>query len=401
MDRNLVFVKGSHWKASRSCMSQFFSNAKLKTVMPSVHDAMRQLLEVLGEHVDRGVEVDINTYCERFTFDVISKAAFSIDTGVQRNPNHPMFLACLATFPNFMRGFFYRMGQSFYHWPWVIKSLQKLIDLLYHNPLAASTLESLKIMNFRYENPQGNITDMAQLLLDEALGKKEGAPKKEGIPAPVTQEKMIEVATNAMDIFLGGYDTSRLTLTSWFFLMGKHPDVQEKMRKEILEAYKNEGEFLSIKTLQSLQYTNQVINETLRMFPPVVTFTTRRADQDHRCGKYLIKKGTSVMVPTYQLHHDPELWTDPEKFDPDRFSPENKHLINPVAYQPFGYGVRMCVGMRLALLELASVTSQTLRRFRIELGSTQKRDLELYTYAFLAAPKEKVWIRLHRLNGVK
>ncbi|KAK8788083.1 hypothetical protein V5799_022140 [Amblyomma americanum] len=81
------------------------------------------------------------------------------------------------------------------------------------------------------------------------------------------------------------------------------------------------------------------------------------------------------------------------------FSPENLDLINQTAYQPFGIGPRICVGQRLALLELASVTTQVLRHFRITLGPSQKRDLELDTYSFLAVPKEEVRIKLHRLNS--
>ncbi|KAL1481610.1 hypothetical protein MTO96_034347 [Rhipicephalus appendiculatus] len=152
--------------------------------------------------------------------------------------------------------------------------------------------------------------------------------------------------------------------------MGKHPDVQEKMRQEVLEAFKKEEDELSIQTLTGLTYTNQVLSETLRMYPPIMSFTTRCAGEDYRCGKYLIKKGTSVMVPTYQLHHDPQYWTDPETFDPDRFSPENKDLIKPAVYQPFG-------------------------------PRHSHPDLELITYAFLLAPKEEVWIQLHKLDDVK
>nr|XP_054919981.1 cytochrome P450 3A6-like [Dermacentor andersoni] len=124
---------------------------------------------------------------------------------------------------------------------------------------------------------------------------------------------------------------------------------------------------------------------------------SRCADEDHRCGKYLIKKGTSVVVPTYHLHHDPRHWEEPEKFKPERFSPENKHLINSTAYHPFGLGPRMCVGSRLALLELASVTSQVLRQFKITLAPRQNPDLELTTYSFLGVPKESVKIYVQRL----
>ncbi|KAH7948706.1 hypothetical protein HPB49_001125 [Dermacentor silvarum] len=83
-----------------------------------------------------------------------------------------------------------------------------------------------------------------------------------------------------------------------------------------------------------------------------------------------------------------------------QFSPENKDRINPTVYQPFGLGPRICIGQRLALLELASATTQVLRHYRIELGASQK-DLELDTYSYLLVPKDDVQIRLHRLNNKK
>ncbi|KAL3258321.1 hypothetical protein MRX96_016709 [Rhipicephalus microplus] len=82
----MIFAKGSLWKISRNCMSQFFTSSKLKAVMPSLLHAQQQFIDILGEHSDSEVDVDINSLCERFTFDVIAKAAFGIDTDVQRNP---------------------------------------------------------------------------------------------------------------------------------------------------------------------------------------------------------------------------------------------------------------------------------------------------------------------------
>lgn len=403
--RNFVLVGGHQWKTTRTCMQQFFTTAKLKVVMPALHDAQREFVNILGECADSGAEVDIGERCERLTFDVISKSAFNLDTRVQRSSENPLFQKALQCFPGIMSGFMYSLSLNLYHWTWAYKIFHKLFGCFFTNPLSEMTKYAAELIKFRHQNPQVDVPDMAQLLLDDALGKNNAETTKkeaqQAIPVSLSQEKLYELATNCMDVFLGGYDTTRLALTFWFYLMGKHPDVQEKMRTEVLEAFKKEEDELSVQTLMGLTYTNQVLSETLRMYPPIITFTTRCADEDYRYGKYLIKKGTSVMVPTYQLHRDPQFWTDPETFDPDRFSPENKHLIKPGVYQPFGLGVRICVGQRLALLEMASVTSQVLRRFRITHGPSQKPDMELFTYAFLLAPKKTVWIQLHKLDGVK
>ncbi|KAH7949642.1 hypothetical protein HPB49_013170 [Dermacentor silvarum] len=108
----IILSKGPTWKSSRNCMSQFFTSSKLRAVMPSLLHAQQQFIDVLGEHADRGVEVDINSLCERFTFDVIGKAAYGIDTNVQRNPEYPLFKDALAVLPNVNSGLLYHLARE-------------------------------------------------------------------------------------------------------------------------------------------------------------------------------------------------------------------------------------------------------------------------------------------------
>ncbi|KAL3196656.1 hypothetical protein MRX96_045156 [Rhipicephalus microplus] len=390
----------------REIFAKEFSNFNRRGHLLRAHEldpiTRRNLVLVGGPPVENDENVHAAVLHDS---EIESGDASSTRCPARRSSENPLFQKALQCFPGIMSGFMYSLSLNLYHWTWAYKIFHKLFSCFFTNPLSEMTKYAAELIKFRHQNPQVDVPDMAQLLLDDALGKNnEETTNKEAqqaLPVSLSQEKLYELATNCMDVFLGGYDTTRLALTFWFYLMGKHPDVQEKMRTEVLEAFKKEEDELSVQTLMGLTYTNQVLSETLRMYPPIITFTTRCADEDYRYGKYLIKKGTSVMVPTYQLHRDPQFWTDPEMFDPDRFSPENKHHIKPGVYQPFGLGVRICVGQRLALLEMASVTSQVLRRFRITHGPSQKPDMELFTYAFLLAPKEPVWIQLHKLYGVK
>ncbi|XP_037522174.1 cytochrome P450 6a8 [Rhipicephalus sanguineus] len=164
--RYMIFAKGSLWKSTRNCMSQFFTSYKLRAVMPSLLHAQRQFIGILGEHADRGVDVDITSLCERFTFDVIGKAAFGIDTDVQRNPDNPLFKDALAVLPNITTGFLYHLGQNLYHWPGLLRTPAKLLGAIYANPLAEMTKKAAEIIVYRRKNPQVRIPDMAQILLD-------------------------------------------------------------------------------------------------------------------------------------------------------------------------------------------------------------------------------------------
>ncbi|KAM7296309.1 hypothetical protein ISCGN_021479, partial [Ixodes scapularis] len=122
---------------------------------------------------------------------------------------------------------------------------------------------------------------------------------------------------------------------------------------------------------RKMKYVGQVINETMRIWPSVLTFTTRQAKEDFEYKGIKYKAGTCIMSPTLQIHRDERFFPDPMKFDPDRFSEENEGSISKIAFQPFGMGPRNCVGMRLALLEIAYTVVKMTQHFRWELGDSQ------------------------------
>lgn len=151
---SIGFASGRAWKEARTCMQQFFSPSKLKAVMPSLLDGEREFTEVLGTCADSGAEVDITKLCERFTFDAISKAAFGIDTGVQKNPDNQLFQTAITVFPNYMNGIAYRTGQNLYHWAWLLRLPVKLLTMVVSNPLEEMTDKAKAVIEFRRQNPQ-------------------------------------------------------------------------------------------------------------------------------------------------------------------------------------------------------------------------------------------------------
>ncbi|CAN8030669.1 unnamed protein product [Ixodes persulcatus] len=120
-----------------------------------------------------------------------------------------------------------------------------------------------------------------------------------------------------------------------------------------------------------MKYVRQVINETLRIWPPALTFTTRQPKEDFEYNGIKYKAGTCIMSPTLQIQRDERFFPNPMKFDPDRFSEENVSSISKIAFQPFGMGPRNCVGMRHALFEIAYTIVKMAQHFRWELGDSQ------------------------------
>jgi len=141
--------------------------------------------------------------------------------------------------------------------------------------------------------------------------------------------------------------------------------------------------------VQSLKTLDNVISETLRLFPPAVR-TERFADVDYKLADtgIVIPKGMLVTIPLYAMHRDSEHFPDPEKFDPDRFLPEEREKRHPYAFLPFGAGPRNCVAMRFALMEVKVCLIHVLSNFRIKRCSKTKVPLDYHLGQGLLQPKE-------------
>lgn len=144
------------------------------------------------------------------------------------------------------------------------------------------------------------------------------------------------------------------------FLLAAHPEYCHKVQKEIEGKIGNESP--NYDNVQSLAYMDMCINETMRLYPPAF-FIDRVCAEDTTVHGIQIPKNMAVSFPVFALHRDPEIWSDPERFQPERFSAENKDSHHPYAYLPFGNGPRNCVGMRLALMELKIALAYILKVF--------------------------------------
>jgi cytochrome P450 len=163
-------------------------------------------------------------------------------------------------------------------------------------------------------------------------------------------------------LLLAGHETTASTLGWTCYLIEQRPDVFERLHAEAasqLGDRRPTGEDLA-----RLPYTTRVIEEAIRLYPPV-WMLTRRAVADDRVGGYRVPAGADVLICTYTLHRHPEYWDRPGAFDPDRFQPDRVAARPRYAYIPFGAGPRFCVGSNLGLLEAVLVLAMLVRDFRL------------------------------------
>ncbi|XP_064613094.1 cytochrome P450 3A24-like [Liolophura sinensis] len=144
-----------------------------------------------------------------------------------------------------------------------------------------------------------------------------------------------------------------------------------------------------------LSYLDKVIQEGLRINPPLARMD-RICNRDCTVRGVHIPAGMGVALPIYMIHHDPGYWPDPEVFDPERFSPENKEKHHPLQWIPFGYGPRNCIGMRLALFEMKVITVQLLQKYRF-VPNGKTKPLKFGNNQVLSSTKSGVWVTaVHR-----
>jgi cytochrome P450 len=162
-------------------------------------------------------------------------------------------------------------------------------------------------------------------------------------------------------LFTAGHETTANALTFTLHLLGNNPDVQQKVLEEILKIEAETEDV--VEQLQKMTYTNAVLNESMRLYPPA-WITDRQNVEDDTLGGFNIKKGTLIGVSFYELHRNVKYWENPDDFNPERFLGEQKKQSMPYFY-PFGAGPRMCIGAGFAIYEMCLAIAHIVKKYKI------------------------------------
>lgn len=163
-------------------------------------------------------------------------------------------------------------------------------------------------------------------------------------------------------LFIAGHETTANALTFTLHLLGRNPEIQDKVFNEIIEIESTTENVAE--QLQKMTYTNAVLNEAMRLYPPA-WITDRQNVEDDCIGTYYLKKGTLIGVSFYELHRNPKYWENPNEFLPERFLGEQKKRSMEYFY-PFGAGPRMCIGAGFAIYEMCLTISYIVKKYTIK-----------------------------------
>ncbi|XP_066156671.1 cytochrome P450 6A1-like [Euwallacea fornicatus] len=387
---NVFFVGGAQWKKQRTKMTPIFTSGKLKQMFDIIKQKGEKMSRIVQEDIDLDRLIDIKDLAARYTTDAIAEVAFGLDSNTLQHPQHQLR----------------EIGRSLlkpYLWKRSVELMlsHDFLGKFGHRTFPSDVYEYFQALirsSIEYRKKTGLCrVDFLQLLMqlkDGLLPDKSKSPNDQ--KSSIFSET--EVLSNAFIIYAAGYETSSGTTCFAMYELASNPEIQEKLREEILDSLKKNDNQVTYESISEMQYLDKVFKETLRKYP-VLSTITRGCTEDYVIDSTVtLKKGTQLLIPTTGLHWDPEFYPNPEQFNPENFSPESIASRPENAYIPFGDGPRLCLGMRLGVLQTKLALILLLKDFRFTLHeNSKKHHLEFARGMFLTSFKDPVMMKATKI----
>ncbi|KAH6793836.1 hypothetical protein C2S52_004313 [Perilla frutescens var. hirtella] len=376
LGRGILSSNGPYWVHQRKIIAPEFYLERVKgmvNMMTESTSAMLKTWEKKTANLDGKVEITVDRDFRSLSADIISRACF----GRSYVEGEKIFSKLQSLQRIMSRGDIGVPGMR--HLP--TKHNRELWRL--EREIDSMILDAVK----SFSSDDNSTKNLLQLLMSAA----EDDGDDSNIPADMTPNKFI--VDNCKNIYFAGHETTAISASWCLMLLAAHPEWQARAREEVLEIYgKN---MATADMLRNMKVLSMVIQETLRLYPPVA-YVVREALQDIHLKGLNIPRGANIQVPIPVIHQNPELWgSDAHQFKPERFANGVSGACKiPQAYMPFGFGSRTCTGQHFAMAELKVILSLILSKFSWSLSPAYHH---LPVFRLVIQPQHGVCILLEKL----
>ncbi len=335
----LLTSEGALWKEQRRTIQPVFQHKRIAAQADVIIDEALGLVERLGAHRGVGQSVDVLSEITALTLGVLGSTLLDADLGAFESIGHSfeavqdqaMFeMETLGLVPQWLplkRQLEFRKARA---------DLERIMEILVVQRKASPSEAG-----------------------DDVLTRLISSTGKETDKRVADRRMRDELVT----LLLAGHETTASTVGWTLNLVSQHPRVRDRLHEEAVAVYGARRP--AYEDLTRLRYTNMVLQETMRLFPPVWILTRRAVGADE-VGGYHVPAGAEVLICPYILHRHPKYWADPDRFDPERFNPDVPSNRPRYAHIPFGAGPRFCVGNHLGMMEATFIISTLMRDLRLE-----------------------------------
>ncbi len=334
LGKGIMTSEGELWTRQRYMMQPLFHRRVITRFAEVIGTANSQLLARWEALARRGEPVDVTDEMSALTLDIVLRAVFGRD-------------------------------------------LERMSAELGGNPFEVVTREQERNLQFAFRFR--SLTKLVAGLIERRRREKEEhfdyvamlmSARDKDSGAPMSERQLID---EVLTLVVAGHETTASGLNWTWYLLSQHPEVEARLHAELDAVADDPAPDLA--QMERLPYTQQVINEALRLYPPGWLLSRRAVEPDVLCG-YEIPAGTNVLLPLYLLHRHPRYWKDPDAFLPERFAPEHEGERPRFAYMPFAAGPRHCIGETFALYEMLMHLHRIARHFRLIHVPDQPIELE-------------------------
>ena len=334
LGNGIMTSEGDFWRRQRRMMQPSFHRRVVEQFAQLIREVNEQYAERWAAAAARGAPVDISTDASELTLEIVVRSILGTDVA--------------------------RLEQVLGANPFQVVAKQANRDLKF-----AFQFRSLgRLVGDLIERRRSESTehfDFLAMLM---------ASRDRDTDQPMTNKEIID---EVLTLIVAGHETTAAALTWTWYLVGSHPEAADALQAEADAS--NDSRAMSLAEAEGLVYTHQVLQESLRLYPPG-WLLSRRAIEADELGGFAIAPRTDVLISPYLLHRHPQYWSEPEEFRPERFAGGDAEERHRFSYIPFAVGPRHCIGENLAMFEMLVHVRTMTRRFRLTRATDEPIEFE-------------------------
>jgi cytochrome P450 len=334
LGNGIMTSEGAFWRRQRRMMQPSFHRRVIDQFSTLIGEVNERYAQRWAEKSARGEPVNVSSDTSELTLEIVLKSIFGAD--LQR----------LAQ----------QMGAN----PFEVVAKQSNRDLKFAFQFRSLGKLVGELIQERRHAPQEHFDFLSMLMMTRDRESDE----------PMSDKELID---EVLTLIVAGHETTAAALTWTWYLVSHHPQAAEQLQAEADRTCA--GEVMSLGAAEAMSFTHQVLQESLRLYPPG-WLITRRAIEADELGGFAIAPRTDVFISPYMLHRHPAFWSEAEQFKPERFADADANERHKFAYIPFAVGPRHCIGENIAMFEMLVHMRTMMRRFRLRRATDEAIEFE-------------------------
>ena len=334
LGNGIMTSEGDFWRRQRRMMQPSFHRRVIDQFSLLILEVNDKFAARWAEKSARGEAINISDDASELTLEIVLRSIFGSDLE--------------------------RLETEFGANPFEVVAKEQNRDLKFAFRFRSLTKLVAELINGRRSTPEEHFDFLSMLM----------ATRDRDSGAAMSDKELID---EVLTLIVAGHETTAAALTWTWYLISQHPDTAERLQAEADRTAADAA--LSLDAAEGLQFTHQVLQEALRLYPPGWLITRRTLEADE-LGGYPIAPRTDVFISPYMLHRHPDFWSEPEQFRPERFAGADAEERHRFSYIPFAVGPRHCIGENIAMFEMLVHVHAMSRRFRLTRAGNEPIELE-------------------------